>query len=592
MDEANTEAAKQPAPVRRSSWRKFFAKLREYAKDSGQPTTTGPVPRPDLRLIPAVTVVWLGAALAIGLPWRFSAAGVCGCLLLGLGLGIVLRRRYIRLGTVQAADREGIAAIGAVTAALLAAICLGTLLFAVGLVQYDREHAPLAQAVSRGEEFSLTLRVLSSPREIASTYGAPLVTFDAVVLSATARGQRFVGPLPLQVIAGPAWAQVKEGATASTAGRIAPGPLNERSAGILRPATKPLGMVAPSGSGIHSLRAAWVEAVQKTWKRVSPDTAALLPGMVMGDRSAVKPALSEAMKIVGLTHLTAVSGANCTLVLASLMLILRTVHLPPVPTVAVAVAGLAGFVAVVGPDPSVLRAAVMGTIGCLAMLSGRVKRVGALLSVSIVVLLILDPWLAVNYAFILSVLATLGLHLIGQRCANRLGVWMPQWAAQALAIPLAAQLFCAPVIVLLSPRLTPYTVPANMVVAPVVALVTVVGTFGMVMAPLLPGLAQLCAGISGTGAWWVAYVAKGMARLPAATVPWPMGIKGAVLMALMNVVFIAALCGLVERQRLGMLFKIARARLPPRWRSLLSFHVLTVCAALGAGLWTVAVLAA
>ena len=139
-----------------------------------------------------------------------------------------------------------------------------------------------------------------------------------------------------------------------------------------------------------SLREAWKSTVKATWDTRSPDTAALLPGMVMGDRAALDEGLNESMKVLGLTHLTAVSGANCTLVIASLMLFLRTLRTPRAVAFAVSLAGLAGFVALVGPDPSVLRAAVMGGIGAMALLSGRPKRVGALLSGSIVVLLVVN----------------------------------------------------------------------------------------------------------------------------------------------------------------------------------------------------------
>ncbi|WP_160318898.1 ComEC/Rec2 family competence protein [Arthrobacter sp. ERGS1:01] len=500
----------------------------------------------------------------------------------GLGAVMVVRRRR-RDAAVGAAGRGP----GPGPAAILALSVLATVLLSVGVRQFVSANQPLARAVAEGEELSLTLQLTSSPRPLETAQGPRQFIFDAVVRTATAHGRQMSGRLAIRVVAGAAWEHVPEGATATTAGKIVPAGLREKVAGYLRPATAPQ-QVHGGGSWAQPIRAAWVSSSHRVWGQLSKDTAGLLPGMVMGDRSGVAPPLAQAMKTVGLTHLTAVSGENCSLVLAAVLLMLRSARVHRVLAGGLAVLGLLGFVAVVGPDPSVLRAAVMGGLGALAMVGGRPGRVGALLSISIVVLLVEDPWLAVDYAFTLSVLATLGLHVLGRRCAQWLGAWMPAWLAQAVAIPLAAQLFCAPVIVLLQARFTPYTIPANMAAAPLVALVTTVGTLGMVVATVVPFLADVCAGISGVGAWWVGTVAQWMSALPAASLPWPAGPAGMVLMALMNSAVVAFLLAVVERRRARALLRDARARLPRRWRFLTEFGVLTAVATLAAGLWTAA----
>ncbi|MCQ9164403.1 MULTISPECIES: ComEC/Rec2 family competence protein [unclassified Arthrobacter] len=620
-------------------------RLHALATERGTATDPGLRPRPDVRLLPAVAATWAGAAVAIGQPWGSSAvAAACCPVLCAAAAAVALRGLPANPGPAPGPDSvkdggpgrdgsgrpardgsgrpgrdeavrgglpsrgeaartdargpsrtrtRGSVLPGVAATVAVAALCLGVVLLAVALRQQDRQNTPLAAAVASGWQLSLTLEVMESPRPLAAGPGPPQVTFAAVVRQATAHGRRLDGPLPIRVVAGMDWLDVPEGATVGTAGTVPPAGLAERDAGILHPSTAPLEVrTQQAGSPALAFRSGWLRAARRVWAGTAPDVAGLLPGMVMGDRSASPPGLAGAMKAVGLTHLTAVSGANCTLVLSALMAGLRSLHAPRWAAGAAAVLGLAGFVAVVGPDPSVLRAAVMGGIGCAAMLSGRPRRVGALLSASIVVLLVADPWLARDFAFILSVLATLGLHLMGRRCARWLGTWLPAWAAQAVAIPLAAQLFCAPAIVLLQPRLAIYTVPANMAAAPVVALVTTVGTLGLVAAPLVPLAADLCAWVSGWGAWWVAAVARWMAALPAAGLPWPGGVRGVVLMALMDAAVLGALAALVERQQLAGRLAALRAGLPEQWRFLLGFSTLSVSAAVAAGLWTMAVLGA
>lgn len=570
--------------------------------------------RADMRLLPAAAATWLAAAIAITVdgPWVAGAGALMGASTLA-GIALLWLRRTVRgakPGGRAAADpaRRGSPAAdaasgnkgrprgfraAAMAAVLLAAVCVAAVLMAVGLRQAASASSALEQAVIGGGELALVVEVRSEPRRLESGQRQAQLIFDAVVVAATANGRTMTGRVPVWVVAATAWGMVHIGDRASTAGRIAPSGRGGHQVGFLHPGTAPL-QVTPVQTGpqavVVPMRQAWVTSVKRVWMPLSPDAAALLPGMVMGDRSGMDPTLAGSMKTVGLTHLTAVSGANCTLVLASLMLLLRSLRAPRPVAFLASGAGLVGFVVLVGPDPSVLRAALMGAIGALAMLGGRPKRVGPLLCVTVVVLLLADPWLAADYAFILSVLATVGIHLVGRRCAGWLAFWWPGWLAQAVAIPLAAQLFCAPVIVLLAPRLTPWTIPANMLAAPVVALVTTVGTFGLAVAALLPLLGSLCALVSGLGAWWVAALARWMAELPAASLPWPAGLEGVALMAALNAAVFTGLFVLVERERATAAAVRLLAVLPARWRAHFGFGTVVVLAAAATAWWCAAVL--
>ena len=99
-----------------------------------------------------------------------------------------------------------------------------------------------------------------------------------------------------------------------------------------------------------------------------------------------------------------------------------------------------------------LRAAAMGTVALLGLGSrGRDQGVRAL-GLALLVLLLVDPWLALSLGFVLSTLATAGILLMGPPFRDALQSWMPRWAAEALAVPFAAQLACTPVIAAISGR--------------------------------------------------------------------------------------------------------------------------------------------
>ncbi|WP_309079788.1 ComEC/Rec2 family competence protein [Zhihengliuella sp.] len=256
---------------------------------------------------------------------------------------------------------------------------------------------------------------------------------------------------------------------------------------------------------------------------------ALLPGMVMGDRSGQDAALEDAMKAAGLAHLTAVSGANCALVMGSVLWTARLCRAPRGLGFAASVASLAAFVVLVGPDPSVIRAAAMGAIACAAVYGGRGRRAFAALCACIVILLAVEPVLAGEPGFQLSVLATAGIVLLGRPLALLLARGVPGWLADGLAISIAAQLFCQPVILQMTPTFSTYSVLANLVVAPLVPVVTVVGTLALV-AGLLPAIVVApLVWTAGLPAQAVGVVGTRVAAWPEARMPWPAGALGAAL---------------------------------------------------------------
>ncbi|TFC05788.1 ComEC/Rec2 family competence protein, partial [Cryobacterium adonitolivorans] len=253
----------------------------------------------------------------------------------------------------------------------------------------------------------------------------------------------------------------------------------------------------------------------------------LLPGLAIGDTTGVASDLDQAMKSSSLSHLTAVSGANCAIVLALVLAITSALGLGRTARVTSGLAVLAGFVVLVTPEPSVVRAAAMATIVLLSSSAGRPGRGVAALALASLCLLVADPWLSRNYGFGLSVLATLGLLVLAGPLTRRLRRWLPTPLAAMLAIPLAAQLACQPVLVLLSPTLPAYGVPANLLAAPAAPMATIVGLAACLLLPWLPALSTALMWLAWLPATWIAAVAQTTATMPGNTLPWlggPLGV--------------------------------------------------------------------
>ena len=271
------------------------------------------------------------------------------------------------------------------------------------------------------------------------------------------------------------------------------------------------------------------------------DGGDLLAGLAIGDTSPVSDDLSNAMKASSLTHLTAVSGANCAVVIGLVMLAGGALGVRRGIRIAASGAVLFGFVVLVTPEPSVLRAALMAAFVLLALASGRPMRGLPVLALAVIALLIADPWLARSFGFVLSVLATGGLLLIAAPLARRIGRWLPRWLALVIAVPLAAQLACQPVIIILNASIPTYGVVANMLAEPAAPVATVVGLAACVALVTVPPIGELLCAVAWLPSAWIAAIARFFASAPLAQLPWPEGLPGVVLALVATVVALLAL---------------------------------------------------
>ncbi|WP_240487204.1 ComEC/Rec2 family competence protein [Actinomadura flavalba] len=257
------------------------------------------------------------------------------------------------------------------------------------------------------------------------------------------------------------------------------------------------------------------------------DQRAVLPGLVVGDTSGLDRSLTEAFRTAGLTHLLVVSGANLAIVIGAVLGVCGFLGARRRTATLVAVGAVLVFVVVVRPEPSVLRATVMGLIGLLALLSGRQRQGVPALCAAVVVLVLLDPALARSYGFALSVLATAGLLVLAPPWRERLRRRLPAPLADAVAVAAAAQLAVAPLLVTLSGELGVLAIVANLLAAPAVAPATILGAIAAVTALVALPVAQVIAWPAGLAVGWIAGVARTTAALPYATLPWPAGLPGA-----------------------------------------------------------------
>lgn len=262
------------------------------------------------------------------------------------------------------------------------------------------------------------------------------------------------------------------------------------------------------------------------------DAPELVIGVVLGDDTGLEAATTKNMRASNLTHLTAVSGEHVALVLAATLTLCGP--LPVRLKTLIGLFTLVGLVLLVQPSGSVLRAAAMGSVQLVGLSAGRQASALPAWATGAIVLLLIDPWQACDWGFALSIAATGGLIMLAPGLERQLGRLMPTFFAQLAAIPLAAQLACAPLLIALNPHISMWGVVANMLAAPVVAVVTYTGLASTALATALPSLAQLLVLPALWGCAWLECIAHFFAHLPGAQVNWPGKASGVCSLAALN----------------------------------------------------------
>ncbi|MCM1012593.1 MULTISPECIES: ComEC/Rec2 family competence protein [unclassified Brevibacterium] len=420
-----------------------------------------------MRLVLCAAGLWALALLAPG-PWALVGAPV----VIGIGFVVVRRRRFHHLG------------VGLIVFACLAAVQICVLTSARG------------------------------PVENTETNG--------IVVGASTPGPS--GWSRLTLLTGGGFAEVLAPAVPPVGARVEM--RTERLDDIRITRDDPRVMRAPNA--VWRWRAEMRATLRENSLAAGTSGGALLPGLVVGDTAPQDAQMTDDMRVVSLTHLSAVSGTNVTIVSLGAGLLAGACRAGPRTRVAVGVLTCLGYVFVVGFEPSAIRAAGMAVAVALVFLRGGGIAPVAVIAATVALLLTGVPVLATSVGFVLSVIATTVIMFVVPLLLRRLLVRFPlapSVLVSALVVPLVAQLACTPVLVAIDPRLGGWSVVANALASPAVLPATVAGFVSLVAGGIgLPGLswiAEFTAWLGSLCAWWIVAVARVCARLPGASLAWP-----------------------------------------------------------------------
>ncbi|WP_198667276.1 ComEC/Rec2 family competence protein [Glycomyces dulcitolivorans] len=477
---------------------------------------------------------WRLPLVAAGV-WAAALAGLYG----GVVSGLATTAICLLLVVLGLKRNRGIAAA-------VATVAFGALLGSGVTTAHvaARDHAGLASLTAAEAHGEAELVLHTVPKQ--STRWPDMVTATARLRSFKTDDAVVEGNWQVLLVAnGGEWVELDAGQRV-----IAPAVLREAEPGRLTAAVvsargppEPVGELALQHRFAAHVRERLAEAVEA----VPQPEAGLIPALAVGDTSMMDPELAADFRTTGLVHLVVVSGYHLSLLVGAVLAVAVACRAGPRARVVAGAVAAGVIVVVAGPQPSVLRAAVMAGMTLLALAAGRPRAAMPALATAVLLVVLVDPDMAAQAGFALSVAACVGLLLLAFRWAKPLEHrgW-PQSVALAVTIPLATQVAVTPLLVGLGSGVSLVSVPVNLLAALVAAPVVVLSVGAAAAAAVWVPAGEFVSQLAALPARWLIWLARTGAEIPGALLPVPGGVWWGIGAA----VVLALVIGLLQVRRL------------------------------------------
>ena len=264
------------------------------------------------------------------------------------------------------------------------------------------------------------------------------------------------------------------------------------------------------------------DALRRLLRRASTpglagERRAVLNGILLGDDTGLSPGLKTAFRRSGLYHLLAVSGQNVVLLAGGVLGLAWLLGLPRWLGQLGALGAIAAYVLAVGPQPSVVRAAVAGGAASIAWLLGRERDRWHLLLLAAAVLLAWTPYSLLDPGFQLSFAAVVAIFAAASRVREELeGYPLPPLVRAPVAVAAACSVATAPILWLQFGQVPLLGIVANALVEVAVAPLLALAFAAAAVDPVSPSLAATIAWLNGWLATYVVACARAVAAVPGA----------------------------------------------------------------------------
>ena len=254
--------------------------------------------------------------------------------------------------------------------------------------------------------------------------------------------------------------------------------------------------------------------------------SSLAVGILLGIQSSIPADVVANFSVTGTSHILVISGWNISIIGAALYAVAARMKLSRNATFWAILVLIWLYTLFVGATPTVIRAAVMGSIVVLGQRLDRQSHAWTTLWVACALMTVWDPQTLWDLGFQLSALATASLFAFGKGTERLLertflkASWL-DWAREALTATLAAQILALPLILYQFGNLSVIAPLANVMLLPMVPYAMLFGTLALVGGLVWLPLGQLLALPAYLFLAWLTEGARLFAALPWAAVQVP-----------------------------------------------------------------------
>jgi competence protein ComEC len=233
---------------------------------------------------------------------------------------------------------------------------------------------------------------------------------------------------------------------------------------------------------------------EKSWSGLSL-------ALLLGIRDDLDNDLSESYRNAGCSHVLALSGMHLAILSAIVVFLLKK----PLGLRAAAVLGalfVIAYVFMVGPQPSLVRAAIMYLLGTLAVLGRLPREPVSLLGMSFIIQIAVMPETGTGVSFVLSYLALLGILIIGEALHELGRGKIPEALLGPLSASLGAFIMSAPAVVFWFGTLRPIGIAAGLVIVPLTTVFMGLSVAALVLNSISPVLGSPLS-VALSGLYWL-----------------------------------------------------------------------------------------
>jgi competence protein ComEC len=216
-------------------------------------------------------------------------------------------------------------------------------------------------------------------------------------------------------------------------------------------------------------------------KNYSSDTKGILLGLTLGDTQDLDDEVKQDFRDSSISHVLAISGMHIGFIILGLMIILKRPIGKRLANIVICII-LIFYMFITGFSPSVVRATIMGILVLMASTFYRKNDVWTSLSISLLIILIFNPFLLESVGLQLSFMGTIGIVLFNKTVDDILQkIKMPKFIREILAVTISAQMCILPIMVINFNTIGISFLITNVLVSIIIGPIVLLGFFQIIL---------------------------------------------------------------------------------------------------------------